>query len=141
MKNTKDIDLNDKVISDVTYIEVNRLPEFGDQLTSKLYVDNIVRNSIDESSLLRLDPDEKLNLDEHDSVLLYSTLTSSKTIIELPTKNYVDNKFNDPTIKKNTTHVDFNDKNLDNVRFIKVNSMPAVGEQLTAKFYDDHALS
>ena len=100
IKNTKDIDLNDKVISNVTYLEINRLPEFGDQLTSKLYVDNVVRNSIDESSLLRLDPDEKLNLDEHDSVLLYSTLTSSKTIIELPTKNYVDNNFNDPTIKK-----------------------------------------
>ena len=41
---------------------------------------------------------------------------------------------------KNTAHVDFNDKNLDNVRFVKVNSMPAVGEHLTAKHYVDNAI-
>ena len=56
-------------------------------------------------------------------------------------KQYVDNKFNDPSIIKNTAHVDFNDKNLDNVRFVKVNSMPAVGEHLTAKYYVDNAIS
>ena len=50
----------------------------------------------------------------------------SKMKIDLPTKNYVDKKFNNPSIIKNTTHADFSDKNLDNVRFIKVNSMPAV---------------
>ena len=36
---------------------------------------------------------------------------------ELATKRYTDNKFNDPSIVKNTDHVDFNDKNLDNVQF------------------------
>ena len=35
---------------------------------------------------------------------------------EATSKNYVDNLFNDPSIIKNTAHVDFNDKNLDNVR-------------------------
>ena len=40
---------------------------------------------------------------------------------EAALKIYVDNKYNDPSIRKNTTHVDFNDKNLDIVRFIKVN--------------------
>ena len=38
--------------------------------------------------MLRLDPDEKL--DEQDSILPKSTLTSPKTILELPTKSYVD---------------------------------------------------
>ena len=56
-----DIDLKYKNIINVGLIEVNRLPEWGDQVTSKFYVDNLVRNSIDESTLLRLDPDEKLN--------------------------------------------------------------------------------
>ena len=56
-------------------------------------------------------------------------------------KQYVDNKFDDPSIIKNTAHVDFNDKNLDNVRIVKVNSMPAVGEHLTAKYYVDKAIS
>ena len=129
-------------------IEVSRWPEWGDQVTSKLYVDNLVRNSVDESTLPRLDPDEKLNLNEQDSILPNSTLTSlktnlekTKTKIKLPTKNYVDKKFNDPSKIKNTTHVDFIDKNLDNVSFIKVKSFPAIPEHLTAKNYVDNVLS
>ena len=51
-----------------------------------MYVDN----AIDESSLLRLDPNEKLNLDEQGSIFLNSTLTSPKTIIEIRTKIYID---------------------------------------------------
>ena len=41
-------------------------------------------------SLLRLDPVEFVQLDEQDSIVLNSTLTSPKALIELPTKNYVD---------------------------------------------------
>ena len=117
--------MNDKVITNVRFIEINHLPEIGDQLTPKLYVDNVIRNSVDESSFLRLDPDEKRKLVEKDSIVLNSTLTLPKTENELPTKNYVNKKFNDPSIVKNTTHVDFNDKNVDNVSFVEVNSMPA----------------
>ena len=40
--------------------------------------------------MLRLDPEEKLNLDEQDSIIYDSTLTSPKTIEEIPTKSYVD---------------------------------------------------
>ena len=43
-----------------------------------------------ESSLLSIDPNEKLKLDEQDSIILNSFLTSPKTIIEKPTKTYVD---------------------------------------------------
>ena len=32
----------------------------------------------------------------------------------------VENRLNDPSILRNISHVDFNDKNLDNVRFIEV---------------------
>ena len=51
------------------------------------------------------------------------------------TKNYVDNKFNDPSIIKNTDHVDFNAKDLDKVGWTKVNKMPAIEEHLTPKLY------
>ena len=93
----------------------------------------LVSSVFRESSLLRLDPDEKLKLDEQDSIILNSTLTLPKTKIELTTKNYVDDKFDDPSTIRNNTHVDFNDKNLDSVRFIEVNSFPAIPEHLTAK--------
>ena len=139
--NNRDKDLKYKNIINVGLIEVNRPLEYGDQVPSKFYVDNTIRNNVAESTLLRLDPDEKLNLVEKDSIILNSTLTSPKTIIEVPTKNYIDKKFDDPSIIKNTTHVDFKDKNLDNVRFIKVNSFPAFPEHLTAKIYIDKAIS
>ena len=54
-----------------------------------------------------------------------SDIELTKTKNELPTKNYVGKKIDDPSVIKNTTHVDFIDKNLDNVRFLKANSFPA----------------
>ena len=122
-------------------MEVNRRPEYGDQVTSKFYVDNTIRNNEVEPTLLRLDPDEKLNLDEHNSIILNSTSPSPKTRIESPTKNYDDKNFDDPSIIKNINHVDFIDKNLDNVRFIKVNSFLANPGHLTAKVFVDNAKS
>ena len=135
IKNSAHIDLNDRNITNCRFLSVNQLPQIDSNLTATLYVDNALSDSIDESSLLRLDTDEKLT---QDTVVLNSTLTSPKTIIELPTKNYVDNKFNDSSIIKNTDHVDSNDKILDNVHSIKVNSYPILDAQLTPKFYVDH---
>ena len=129
--------MNDRNFTNARFIQVNQLPQIDSHLTAKLYVDNAISDGVNEQSLLRLDPDEKLT---QDSIILNSTLTSLKTIIELPTKIYVDNKFNDPSIIKNTDHVDFNVKNLDNVRWIKVNNMPAVEEHLTLKLYVDNAI-
>ena len=59
----------------------------------------------------------------------------------MPTKNYVDNKLNDPSIIKNTDHVDFNDKNLYNVSFIKVKTYPLLEGHLTPKVLVDITLS
>ena len=137
LKNSKHIDLNDRNITNARIIQVNQLPQIDSHLTAKLYVDNTISDGVNESSLLRLDPDEKLT---QDTIVLNSTITSQKTKIELPTKNYVGNKFNDPSIIKNTDHVDFNNKILDNVHSIKVNSYPTINEQLTPKFYVDSSL-
>ena len=135
IKNTAHVDFNDKNLDNVRFVKVNSMPAVGEHLTAKYYVDNAISKAIDESSLLRFDPDEKL---EQDSIILISTLTSPKTKLEIPTKNYVDSKLNDPSIIKNTDHVDFNDKILDNVHSIKVNYYPTLDEQLTPKFYVDN---
>ena len=55
MKNNAHTDLNDRNITNARFIQVNHLPQIDSHLCAKKYVDN----SIDESSLLRLDPDEK----------------------------------------------------------------------------------
>ena len=65
---------------------MNQWPQIDSHLTPKLYVDN----AIDESSLIRLDPNEKLDLDDQDSIILNSSLTSPKTIIKIPTKAFID---------------------------------------------------
>ena len=80
-----------------------------------MYVDKAIILGVNEPLLLRLNPNSASNLDERDYILLDSTVTSPKTTLEIPTKNYVDNKFNDPSTIRNTTHVDFNDENLDKI--------------------------
>ena len=66
------------------------MPAVREHLTPKYYVDQFISYKVDEISLLRLDPNEELNLDEQDSVILSSSLPSPKTIIEILTKSYVD---------------------------------------------------
>ena len=66
------------------------MPTLEEQLTSKINVDQAISEGVDDSSMLRSDPIEKLKVDEQDTIVLNSTLTSPKTIIELPTKSYVD---------------------------------------------------
>ena len=88
--------------------------------------------------MLRLGPDEKIG--EQNSIIPNSSLTLPLTIIKKPTKSYVDRRLKDPSIIRNTVLVDFDDKNPDNVRFVKVNSMPTIGEHLAEKKYVDHAI-
>ena len=138
IKNTAHVDFNDKNLDNVSFVKVNSMPAVGEHLTAKYYVDNAISDGVNEQSLLRLDPDEKL---VQDTIILNSTLSTPKTILEIPTKNYVDNKFNDPSIIKNTKHADFNNKFLDNVRMITINELPKWPNELTPKVYVDNALS
>ena len=64
--------MNDRNITNARFIQVNQLPQIDSHLTAKLFVDNAISDSVDESSLLRLDPDEKL---KQDSIILNSFLT------------------------------------------------------------------
>ena len=62
------------------------------------------------------------------------------SIREPTSKNYVDNLFNDPSIIKNNAHIDLNDRNITNARFIQVNQLPQIDSHLTAKLYVDNAI-
>ena len=63
------------------------------------------------------------------------------SIREAASKNYVDNLFNDPSIIKNTAHIDLNDRNITNARFIQVNQLPQIDSHSTAKLYVDNAIN
>ena len=62
------------------------------------------------------------------------------SIREACSKNYVDNLFNNPSILKNTAHIDLNDRKITNARFIQVNQLPQIDSHLTAKLYVDNSM-
>ena len=62
------------------------------------------------------------------------------SIREAASKNYVDNLFNDPSIIKNNAHIDLNDRNITNCRFLSVNQLPQIDSHLTAKLYVDNSI-
>ena len=59
------------------------------------------------------------------------------SIREAASKNYVDSLFNNPSIIKNNAHIDLNDRNVTNARFIQVNQLLQIDSHLTAKLYVD----
>ena len=152
VKNTEHIDLNDRVITNARFIQVNQLPQINSHLTAKLYIDN----AIDESSLLRLDPNEILDLDNQDSIILNSTLTEPKTIIEIPTKAYIDGLHDENErnrrdlgidfhnesgdLVKNNQDNNFNDKKLTNINSIIINKKPSSDNEVSNRKYIDEEL-
>ena len=62
------------------------------------------------------------------------------SIREPAPKHYVDILVNDPGIIKDTTHIDLNDRNVTNARFIQVNQIPQIDSHLTAKLYVDDSI-
>ena len=55
------------------------------------------------------------------------------SIREAASKNCVDNLFNDPSIIKNNAHIDLNDRNITNARFIQVNQLPQIDSHFDSK--------
>ena len=90
VRNNAHVDFNDKNLDNVTFIKVNSIRAVREHLTPENYVDQLIFYKVDELSLLRLDPNKELNLDEQDSIIPNSSLTSPKTIIEIATKSYID---------------------------------------------------
>ena len=56
-------------------------------------------------------------------------------------KTYVDNLFSDPSIIRHAAHIDLNDRNITNARFIQVSQLPQIDSLLTAKLYVDNAIN
>ena len=146
IKNTDNVDFSDKILDNVKWIKVNSFPTIPEYLTAKIFVNNAIFDGVNEHSLLRLHPDEKLNLDEQDSILLNSTLTLPNTIIELPTKSYVDSLHETSRNRRDLSSV-FNDQDnefdcnkLTNLDSITVNRDPNLDNELTNKKYVDDSI-
>ena len=68
------------------------------------------------------------------------TLPEPISIRETTSKNYLDILFNDPSIIKNTAHIDLNDRNITNAGFIQINQVPQIDSHLTAKLYVENSV-
>ena len=84
IRNTAHKDLNGKNNTIAGFVRVNQYPQIDSQLTAKLYVDEAISNSVNESSILSIDPDEKPELDEQDFIFVNFTLTTPKSDNEIP---------------------------------------------------------
>ena len=82
IRNIVYVDFIEKNFDKVRFVTLNSLPAVRQHLTPKFYIVNAISEGVDNSSLLRLHPDEKLKLDEKDCICLKSTVTLPKTIIE-----------------------------------------------------------
>ena len=82
-----------------------------------------------------------MKLDEQDSILLNSTLTSPKTIIEWPTKSYVDSLHGNSRNRRDLSSVfndqdkELNNNNLTNIDSFTVNRNPNSKNELVDKKY------
>ena len=67
-------------------------------------------------------------------------LANPVSIRDACSKKNVDTLFNDPSILKNTAHIDLKDRNNTNARFIQINRIPQIDSHLIAKLYVDNAI-
>ena len=67
-------------------------------------------------------------------------LPDLNNIREAASKNYVDNKLNDPSIIQNSEHIDLNDRNITNAKFIQVNQLTQIDSHSTANLYVDKSI-
>ena len=113
VKNTDHIDFNDKNLDNVRFVNVNSYPAVNSHLTCKEYVDNNINWTVDNSSLLRLDSNEQLDIPNQDHITLISAFTSPPTIINIPISNQ-------NLVRNNQDNV-FNNYKLTNISSVSVN--------------------
>ena len=94
---------------------------------------NISDNKIDTSlfvqkpylrtNYIEANIEEDIDLKNH---IRIKKLPDPISIREAASKHYVDNLFNVSSIVKNNAHIDLNDRNITNARFIQVNQWPQI---------------
>ena len=146
LKNTAHNDINDKNLDNDRFVQVNSMPAVGEYLTAIYFVDQASSNSVDEPTLLRLDLDEKIKLDEQNSIIFNSTLTSPKGRIVTPTKSYGDSlskinrKGGNLSTVFNNQDNKFDENNSRNSDFVTNKKDPSSDNEITNETHVDDAL-
>ena len=152
LKNTSQIDLNDRNVTNARFIQINQLRQIDSHFTAKIYVDR----EIDQTSLVRNIQDNDFgnyNLTSINSNTLNKQAESDNEVIA---KAYVDqfhqenersrrdvgldfyNESND--LLENSTDNNLNDNKLTNLDSITVNRNPTLDKEVASKKYIDDDL-
>ena len=105
IENTTHVDFKRKNLDNVRFVSKISMPIVPEHLTAKQYVVETFSDVVHESSFLRLDPDEKLKLEEPDSLIPHSIPTSPETIVELPTTVYGASLYENSRNRRDSTSV------------------------------------
>ena len=145
-KNRAHVEFNDKKFKNVRFVRVNSMPAVGENLTAKAYVDQAFSNYIEESSLLKLDLDEKLKLDELDAIILISSLISPKKTREIAIEAYVDSLSENETNRCDMKTVfvvqdnEFDNNQLTNLDSFTVIGNPTIDNEISDKKHVDDSI-
>ena len=124
IKSTDHVDFKNLNLDRSNFVHITSYTAVGEQLTAKNYVDEAISNSVDESSLIRLDLDEKLEPCEQVSMILTPNLTSRKTKVDIPTKAYVNSLHkNSRSRQDSSTVLKYQDNEFDKIKFKKLDSI------------------
>ena len=104
---------------------------------NKLYTSLFVQKPYLRANYIEINFEEDIDLKNQYRI---KNLTDLISIREACSKNYVVNLFNDPSIIKNTSHINLNDTNITNARFIQVNQLSQIDSHLTAKLHVDNSI-
>ena len=91
----------------------------SESISSNIYTSSCVQKPCIRTSYIQSNIEEDIDMKNQFKNRNLKTLSSHN---ETLSKSYVNIKFNDPSIKTNSEHFDFNDKSVIAVRFVKVNS-------------------
>ena len=146
LKNTEHKDLNDRILTNARFIQVNHWPQIDSHLTAKLYVDK----SIDEPSLVTTNQDNDFNNHNLSNINSITSNTQAVNDNEILTKAYVDqfhqenersrrdlglSFFNEGVdLVKNNQDNDLNDEKLTNLDSITVNRHSNLDNELAKKY-------
>ena len=126
-KYTSNVNFNNKTIDKVWFFRITPCPAAGVHPTAKYYVHKAVSNPVGKSSLITLDPSEKMKRNEQDSAFLNSTLISPKTKIDIPSKAHVDSLSEIDRIKRDISTVSFDqNKEFDIKKLTSLDSNTAI---------------
>ena len=113
---------------------------FGNSINSGNKIDTtlFVKKPYLRSNYIASNIEEDIDLKSQFKI---KNLPDPTEIFDACNKNYVDAKFNDSAIIKNDVHIDLNDRNITNARFIQVNQLPQIDSHLTAKLNVDNTVN